>query len=196
MKRLLLPAFFLLGVPSVQAQPAPVAPVAPRCGPMAAQVFAAGCDGPGVLVCDTGASLPAMSTWCGCDGATHEAPSMAPPTGLRYRFRGACEVPVRFEVTDERSARGGRSGRVVVFAAVGNGTAEVTREPGPCVGAGAPAGALGSLRCGAGRGAVTLVLRRLGDAVVVTRASAPGASLLSLPVSAGQGLRAEPLRRF
>jgi hypothetical protein len=181
-----------LGAPAALAQPAP----APRCGPMAMEVFAPGCDGPGVLVCDAGASLPAGSSWCGCDGLTHEAASMAPPAGLRYRFRGACEVAARFELTPERTARNTLTGRVVVFAQVGNGITEAAREVGPCVSVPTQSGELSRLRCGAGARSVVLVLRQVGGAVVVTRGAGSGAELLRLEVPAGQRLLAGAPRRF
>ncbi|MBI5512688.1 MAG: hypothetical protein HY909_02915 [Deltaproteobacteria bacterium] len=190
--RLSLALVLSLGAPAALAQPAP----APPCGPMASEVFAPGCDGPGVLVCDTGASLPAGSSWCGCDGRTHEAASMAPPSGLRYRFRGACEVPARFELTPERSARNTLTGRVVVFALVGNGIAEATREVGPCGTEPTQPGELSRLRCGSGARSTVLVLRQAGGAVVVTRSSSAGAELLRLEVPVGQRLLAGAPRRF
>lgn len=147
------------------AQPAP----APVCRSHEAAVFALGCDGPPQLVCDSGASLPAGSEWCGCDGRTMQSASMAPPSGVRYRFRGACEVAARFEVTDERSAQGARTGRVVVFVKVGSGIREVSRVAGPCRAATAASGELARITCGAQR--TTLTMTQTGDDVVVREGS-------------------------
>lgn len=133
------------------------------CQPHEAQVFAPGCDGPARLVCDSGASLPAGSEWCGCDGRTQQSWSMAPPSGVRYRFRGACEVTARFEFTDERRASGGRTGRVVVMFSVGPETGEATRVAGPCRAERAQGAELARARCAS----TTLVMSREGDDVVV-----------------------------
>lgn len=133
------------------------------CQPHEAQVFAPGCDGPARLVCDSGASLPAGSEWCGCDGRTHQSWSMAPPSGVRYRFRGACEVPGGFDFTDERSERGARTGRVVVFYTVGSEMGEATRIVGPCRTQTAGAGEVARATCGS----ATLVMAREGDELVV-----------------------------
>lgn len=146
------------------AQPAPTAP-GPTCQSHEAAVFAPGCDGPARLVCDSGASLPAGSEWCGCDGRTAQSASMAPPSGVRYRFRGACEVEARFEVTDERSAQGARTGRVVVFLKVGGGITEVSRVTGPCRSVAAASGELARITCGARRTIVAMT--QVGDDVVV-----------------------------
>lgn len=139
------------------------AQTAPTCQPHEAQVFAQGCDGPARLVCDGGASLPAGSEWCGCDGRTAQSWSMAPPSGVRYRFRGACEVTARFEFTDERRASGGRTGRVVVIVTVGSETGEVTRVAGPCRAQRLQGAELARATCGS----TTLVMSREGDDVVV-----------------------------
>ncbi len=148
---------------SIFASAAALAQQAPACQPHEAQVFAPGCDGPARLVCDSGASLPAGSEWCGCDGRTAQSWSMAPPSGVRYRFRGACEVTARFEFTDERRESGGRTGRVVVFVTVGPETGEATRIAGPCRSQQAQGAELARARCAS----ATLVMSREGDDVVV-----------------------------
>ncbi len=129
---------------------------------MESLAYAPGCDGPGRLVCDGGASLPAGSEWCGCDGRAAQSWSLAPPSGVRYRFRGACEVTARFELTDERRANASRTGRVVVMVTVGPETGEVTRVAGPCHAQRPGAGELARATCAA----ATLVMTREGDEVV------------------------------
>ena len=177
--------------PAASAQ---TAPTAPRCQRHEAVVYEAGCEGPGRLVCSGGASLPAASDWCACDGRTVTAPSMSPPTGLRYRFAGPCGVTARFELTDERRADGSRTGRVVVFAQTGNSTSEAARVAGPCRDEAAGPGELARVVCGArgGRGAV-LALRREGALVVAyegARALARG------DAPEGQRVTGAPARRF
>lgn len=137
----------------------------PTCGANSVAVFEAGCEGPGRLVCSHGVSLPALSTWCGCDGRTVQAPSMSPPAGLRYRHEGACEVSARFELTPERGASGAPTGRVVVSLAVGDVSVELTRTRAPCRDEAAAVGELGRIACG-DRAPTRISLRRLGDAVV------------------------------
>ena len=88
---------------------------------------------------------------------------MAPPSGVRYRFRGACEVTARFEFTDERLASGGRTGRVVVMVTVGSEMSEVTRVAGPCRAQRLQGAELARATCGS----TTLVMSREGDDVVV-----------------------------
>ena len=163
----------------------------PVCQAHEAAVFAPGCDGPAQLICDSGASLPAGSEWCGCDGRTAQSWSMAPPAGVRYRFRGACEVTARFELTDERSARGARTGRVVVFVKVGGGIQEVTRVAGPCRGAPAAPVELSRLVCGPRATAVGMALR--GDVVVVREGTREVSRIATTP---GQRVVAGALTRF
>lgn len=160
----LLASLALLALPSLSsAQPAPIV-----CGPGAVAVFEPGCDGPGRLVCDRGSTLPAASEWCACDGRTIRVASLGAPAGARYRFAGACEAAARFELTDERSADGARTGRVVVFVAVDRTSSEVARVEGPCREVGPRGTELARLRCGP-RGVSALVIRRDGDAVVTAR---------------------------
>lgn len=170
---------------NVAAQPAPT------CQPHEAPVFAPGCDGPTQTICHGGASLPAGSEWCGCDGQTHPSWSMAPPTGVRYRAQGACAVTARFEVTDERTERAARTGRAVVFVKVGGGVQEVTRAAGPCREGPAAAGELARLVCG--QGGVTLVMQRQSDAVVVLRG---GREVARTPTPVGQRVTGAGLHRF
>lgn len=162
----------------------------PPCGPEAVAVYAPGCDGPPVLQCSTGVSLPALSEWCACDGRTVSSPSMAPPQGLRYRFEGACGVTAHFDVTAERSAAARPTGRDVVFMSVAGVLVEAARVQGPCRDAPAAAGELGRVVCGA-RG-VTLTLRREGDAVVAREGSR---AVQRLPMRAGQQVAGAPMRR-
>lgn len=175
-----------LAAPVAAQPPSPTAPARPPCGAMAAEVFAPGCDGPGTLTCDTGASLPAVSTWCACDGRTVSSASMAPPAGVRYRFRGACATTARFELTDERSERGARTGRVVVFLAVEGAMTEATRVRGPCSAAPAERGELARLTCGAGGARSVLVIREEGGAVVARVVSGAPAELTRIRIPAGQ----------
>lgn len=175
----------LLSAAGAAAQPAAA------CQPHEAAVFAPGCDGPAQTICHSGASLPAGSEWCGCDGQTHPSWSMAPPAGVRYRAQGACAVTARFEATDERTERAARTGRAVVFVKVGGGLQEVTRAAGPCREAPAGVGELARLVCGPRR--VTLVMRRQGDAVVVL---AGGRALSSTPTPTGQRVTGAALHRF
>lgn len=174
---------FSLVPPFAHAQPSPA------CGPWQAQVYEAGCDGAPRLTCDEGASLPALSTWCACDGRTVTSMSMSPPTGVRYRHRGACEVGVRFEVTAERSARGAHTGRDVVFVQVGDASTEVTRAQGPCREAAASPGELARAVCGAG---AVLVARLRGDDVVISDGAR---ELARVPTPHGQQLRGDALLR-
>ncbi len=190
--RLVSAALALATLVAAQAAPAQPAPSAPVCPHGEVPVYEPGCDGPGRLVCHGGVTLPATSDWCGCDGRTVTAPSMSPPTGLRYRFRGACEVPARFELTDERAAGGAPTGRVVVFLAVGETSAEATRAAGLCRPVRAQPGELARVACGP-RGATTLTLRRTGDAVV---ASEGVRALARIEVPAAQRVVPEPPRRF
>ncbi len=182
----------LATVVAAQAVPAQPAPSAPACGNGAAPVYEPGCDGPGRLVCDGGVTLPATSVWCGCDGRTVTAPSMSPPQGLRYLFRGACEVPARFELTDERAAGGATTGRVVVFLAVGGTSTEATRVRGPCRPVRVQPGELSRIVCGP-RDTTTITLRRTGDAVVASEGVRP---LERIEVPAAQRVVAEAPRRF
>lgn len=168
---------------------AALAQAPPACGPWQAEVFEPGCEGPPRLTCDEGASLPALSTWCACDGRTVTSMSMSPPSGVRYRFRGACEVAVRFEVTAERGARGARSGRDVVFVQVGDVSMEVTRAPGPCREGTASPGELARAVCGAG---AVLTARVRGDEVVISDGTR---ELARVPAPHGQGLRGDALQR-
>jgi len=172
---------------AVFAQPAPV----PVCQSHEVAVYAPGCDGPPRLVCDSGASLPAGSEWCGCDGRTAPSVSMAPPSGVRYRFRGACEVRASFEVTDERSAQGARTGRAVVFVKVGSSITEVTRVAGPCRAAAAVSGELTRITCGS-RGAV-VAMTQAGDDVVVREGSR---EVGRITTPHGQRVTAGALARF
>lgn len=174
-----------LAAASTAAQPAPT------CQPHEAAVFAPGCDGPAQTICHGGASLPAGSEWCGCDGQTHQSWSMAPPAGVRYRAQGACAVTASFEVTDERTERAARTGRAVVFAKVGGGVQEVTRTAGPCREAPAGTGELARLVCGPRR--VTLVMQRQGDAVLVL---VEDREFARVPTPGGQRVTGAALRRF
>ncbi len=184
----------VVSLAALSLTPAASAQNAPRCQPHEALVYEAGCDGSGRLTCSSGVSLPAASDWCACDGRTVTAPSMSPPTGLRYRFAGACGVTARFELTDERRADGARTGRVVVFTAVGGGTAEATRTAGPCRDATAGAGELARVTCGpAGAAATVLTMRREGAAV----ASYDGARALTrLDAPTGQSVTGALARRL
>lgn len=142
-----------------------VAQTPPRCDAHSAPVYEPGCDGPGRLTCSSGIALPAISTWCACDGRTVQSPSMAPPAGVRFRHEGACAVTAGFDASPERDAQGRLTGRVVVFVVVGSSITELARPQGPCRADAARPGELARWVCGA-RADVRLRLRREGDEVV------------------------------